>query len=243
MPPGARMRSANEGHANCVARRLTMPHTFPSEVPSALWTDSRRYISSWTTSTIAALMAASTPWKPSATHGRIARRRRPSPVSAAISSASPSPGARRRSSTSPTARGSAAPEKWRITLQNVAIALTLAVALTGCATGGMPKTWVGKNPQGQEILTQACIPHQSASDCLAMPTVTFTTNPADEEYWLFTARAESRENIVIPDGRWPLDLAVIGPRESCDAIRANLEKIDTPTQPCRGPLYFRRDKT
>jgi hypothetical protein len=119
-----------------------------------------------------------------------------------------------------------------------------ALALAACsfASNGKPQHWIGKNAQGQEVLTAGCIPYQSASDCVAMRTVTITNQAVDEEFWIFEARVEVRANIGIPYGRMPRDFAVIGLQDRCESVRAEVAKTDTPTEACKGPFYFRRDK-
>jgi hypothetical protein len=92
------------------------------------------------------------------------------------------------------------------------------------------------------VLTAACIPHQSASDCVAIQTVTITKTATDEEFWIFKAQVEVRANIGIPYGRWPQHFAVIGSQDRCEVAHAEVAKTETPTEACKGPFYFRRDK-
>jgi len=119
--------------------------------------------------------------------------------------------------------------------------LALALTLAGCASGA-PKMWVGKNAQGNEILTARCIPQQSPSECSAMQTVTITKVATDEEFWIFEAQVELRANIGFSYGRVPRHFASIGNQERCEVARAEVTATATPTGPCQGPFYFRRDK-
>jgi len=64
-------------------------------------------------------------------------------------------------------------------------------------------------------------------------------NPADEGFWQFEMRVRVRARIGIPYGRRPGDINFIGTREQCEAVRAKVK--DDPTEPCKGPFYFRRD--
>lgn len=115
--------------------------------------------------------------------------------------------------------------------------VSLVLILTGCGSGGMSQQYVGKNRQGQEILTGNC---EAAAVCAEMRPVTVTNNPADEEFWQFEARVKVRSLVGIPYGRMPADYNVIGSRERCEALRAT---VTDPTEPCKGPFYFRRDSS
>lgn len=55
--------------------------------------------------------------------------------------------------------------------------------------------------------------------------------------WVFEARVKVRAFAGIPYGRMPRDYNVIGPRERREAVRA---LVADPTEPCKGPFYFRR---
>jgi len=94
-------------------------------------------------------------------------------------------------------------------------------------------------PSGREILTtQAC---GSVTDPCneRYRRVTITNDPADEEFWQFEERVQVRALIGIPYGRMPQDVNVIGTQEQCEAVRAT---VKDPTDPCKGPFYFRRDE-
>lgn len=122
------------------------------------------------------------------------------------------------------------------------VALLAALVLTACASNGQPQHWVGKHTRGHEVLTLTCLPGQSASECTSMRTVTITNQAGDEEFWIFEARVKVRAAIGIPYGRMPQDYSVIGGQGACEAVRAEVAKTETPTEACKGPFYFRRDK-
>jgi hypothetical protein len=65
-----------------------------------------------------------------------------------------------------------------------------------------------------------------------------TNDPTDEEFWQFEARIMVRALIGIPYGRMPQDFNVIGTQARCEAARA---EVKDPTEPCKGPFYFRRE--
>ena len=104
--------------------------------------------------------------------------------------------------------------------------------LVGCAG----PTSVVSNPGSYEQLTETC---QSWSDtCKA---VRLTDNPGDEEAWRFEARLKVRAFFGIPYGRHPSDQYVVGSRVGCEEVRSRFVATGTPTQPCEGPVHFRRE--
>jgi len=42
-------------------------------------------------------------------------------------------------------------------------------------------------------------------------------------------------------GRQPVDIGVVGPRDLCERVRAQVIKANQgmPTEPCEGPVWFR----
>ncbi len=120
------------------------------------------------------------------------------------------------------------------------LGLVLGLVLGGCGSAGFGQHWVGKNAKGQEILTAACPRGGTPTECEAMQPVQITTDPADEEFWQFEARVRVRALVGIPYGRMPRDFNVIGTQGQCESVRATVEQ-DTPTEPCKGPFYFRRE--
>jgi hypothetical protein len=48
-----------------------------------------------------------------------------------------------------------------------------------------------------------------------------------------------RALVGIPYGRMPEDYNVIGSRETSEAVRG---RVTDPTEPCRGPYYFKREE-
>lgn len=81
----------------------------------------------------------------------------------------------------------------------------------------------------------------------ACPFVVTDAREADEA-WMFEARLPVRMD-GIPFGRAPSDFVVIGTRDQCEAIRlssqtrANWKRTlePVPTEPCKGPLYLKRE--
>jgi hypothetical protein len=47
-----------------------------------------------------------------------------------------------------------------------------------------------------------------------------------------------RALIGISYGREPQDFDVIGAKQTCEAVRA---RVTDPTEPCKGPFYFKRE--
>jgi hypothetical protein len=118
-----------------------------------------------------------------------------------------------------------------MTLTRMAGSVALLALLAGCA---------GTSEPGNEILTD--MPCGNAVDPCnkAMRDARVTNNPADEEFWQFEARPMVRALVGIPYGRMPQDFNVIGSKERCEAARASITPADTPTEPCKGPFYFKR---
>lgn len=83
--------------------------------------------------------------------------------------------------------------------------------------------------EGYEVLTAHCETRPPES-CTP---VRVTGDPRDEEAWGFRARPAT-------DALWkePQALYAVGDRARCDAVRAVL---DTPSEACWGPVYFRRE--
>jgi hypothetical protein len=80
-----------------------------------------------------------------------------------------------------------------------------------------------------EWVTYPCVP------------IEVTDNPNDIEAWQFEQRVIARGPYGIPVGRQPVDTGVVGPRETCERVRAAVIRMtkDRPTEPCQGPLRFR----
>ncbi len=119
--------------------------------------------------------------------------------------------------------------------------LLLALGVAACGTiTEKSYLYVAKRPDtGVEVLTVGCLVGQTADECQSMTPVTITNDPKDEEFWMFEARVLMRAAIGIPYGRMPQDVPVLGPRTRCEAVRATV-RADTPTEPCKGPMYFKR---
>ena len=129
------------------------------------------------------------------------------------------------------------------------IALRGLLCLAACAgpTERGYQYYVYTNPEGQVALAgvRGVLGGGTTVRCgppCTVQTATVTNDPVDEEFWQFEARVKVRALIGIPYGREPRDFSVIGPRETCEATRARVAAGGTPTEPCRGPFYFRRDK-
>jgi hypothetical protein len=120
------------------------------------------------------------------------------------------------------------------------IFLVATLTLAGCAgTTDKGKSYYAyKNTAENEILTD--MPCGNAVDpCTkGMRDARVTNNPADEEFWQFEARVMVRALVGIPYGRMPQDFNVIGSKERCESARAT---VTDPTDPCKGPFYFKRD--
>jgi hypothetical protein len=125
-------------------------------------------------------------------------------------------------------------------------ALLGTVLLTGC-TG---TTAVGhryhllRNASGHEVLGAIGEPGPSPCGALICPGAVYarvTNDPHDEEFWQFEARISVYANVGIPYGRQPRDYNVIGSRDRCEDERVHWIARSIPTEPCRGPFFFRRD--
>jgi hypothetical protein len=136
----------------------------------------------------------------------------------------------------------------------VLLLLGLALTTTGCMSmmvqaahwasttkPGPATLYVKRSPDGREELVLGCA-WATADECRAMRPVVWTNDSADEEAWVFETRPEVRAAVGIPYGRMPQDLTVIGARQTCETARAELVRAhpDVPTEPCRGPYFFRR---
>jgi len=79
--------------------------------------------------------------------------------------------------------------------------------------------------------------------------VALTGQPTDQEAWQFEARIRVVSGLGISYGREPQDFIVAGAREHCETVRlafrskphAFYAEETPPTEPCKGPLYFRRE--
>ena len=132
----------------------------------------------------------------------------------------------------------------RGTLMKLRTALTRStlVLLTGC-TGTTEMGhgyYVYRNARGYEVLTS--IPCGNSVDPCneSMRDAAVTNNSSDEQFWQFEARVKVRSLFGIPYGRMPRDFNVIGTQEQCEAVR---DRVREPTEPCKGPFFFRRDAT
>ena len=113
----------------------------------------------------------------------------------------------------------------------------------GCGTESTTsghQTYLYKAANGQEILTTLPCGNTSDPCNQRYSTVTITNDPRDEEFWQFETRVQVRALIGISYGRRPQDINVIGPREQCEAVREKIK--NDPTEPCKGPFYFRRSE-
>jgi hypothetical protein len=118
------------------------------------------------------------------------------------------------------------------------LVLSLLAAACGTeATTAGQHSYIYTTPAGKEVLTT--LPCGNITDPCneRYRSVTITNNPSDEEFWQFEARIVVRANIGIPYGRRPQDFNVIGTRDDCEALRSTAK---VPTEPCKGPFYFRR---
>ena len=109
-----------------------------------------------------------------------------------------------------------------------ALTIALSVWLFAACAAGRP-TSLTRLPGGYEILTAHCAARAPES-CTP---IRVTGDPRDEEAWGFRARPAA-------NALWkePQVLYAVGDQARCDAVRAML---DTPSEACWGPVYFRRE--
>ncbi len=130
--------------------------------------------------------------------------------------------------------------------------LLIALALAGCSAATTPGSrYQLTSPQllGGSMVQwlTLCNPNPDVGPvtCNAQ----LTGDPADQEAWLFEARIRVVSNIGIPYGREPQDFIVVGTREKCEATRLAIRskphafyaEETPPTEPCKGPLYFKSE--
>ncbi len=123
----------------------------------------------------------------------------------------------------------------------VALCVVLGGLVAGCgetASSGH-HFYLGSTATGKPIIGFSCIVKgEYAIGTIPCPRVAVTNSPADEEFWQFEARLKGRALIGIPYGREPRDFNVIGSQETCEAVR---RQATDPTEPCKGPFYFKRE--
>jgi hypothetical protein len=109
----------------------------------------------------------------------------------------------------------------------LAFAIALLMWLVAACAAGRPTSLI-RLPGGHEILTAHC----EAPPPESCTPVHVTGDPRDEEAWGFRARPAA-------NALWkePEVLYAVGDRARCDEVRAAL---DTPSEACWGPVYFRR---
>ena len=125
----------------------------------------------------------------------------------------------------------------------VALVLCAAVGYLVAACGETAvaghQFYLGSAANGKAIIGLNCLVNgEYAMGTIPCPRVVVTNNPADEEFWQFEARVKVRALIGIPYGREPRDYNVIGAQDTCEAVRA---RVTDPTEPCKGPFYFKRE--
>ena len=133
-----------------------------------------------------------------------------------------------------------------------ALALSLIVLLTGCgASSGIQPSrssmqfMSAQKVSDGELLLFGCNAYTmnargqwESTPCVP---IEITGNPADIEAWQFEQRVRVRGPFRIPMGRLPVDTGVVGSRDECERVRAQVIKAaeDRPTEPCEGPVWFR----
>ena len=110
----------------------------------------------------------------------------------------------------------------------------LGLLLSGCQMGN--QWWVMRNAGGQEVLGNVCGQAYTPAQCDARELVMVTRNPADEEFWKFEPRSSFKDWVA--RGMAEESYPVIGPQANCEAARA---RVGSPSKPCSGPFYFRRE--
>jgi hypothetical protein len=129
---------------------------------------------------------------------------------------------------------------------------TMAAMLGGCSAATSPgshyrltepRPW---GPTTVQWLT-ACSPNPDVGSIHS--NVVLTGDPTDEKAWHFEARVRVLSTIGVPYGRERVDYLVAGFRAHCETARGALRskphafysQETPPTEPCKGPLYFRRE--
>lgn len=131
------------------------------------------------------------------------------------------------------------------------LALVLALSLTGCSAATGPGSRYHLTPPqpvgGTTVQWLAlCNPNPDVGPVTC--NVMLTGERTDEEAWLFEARLRVVSNLGISYGRAPQDFIVAGTQEHCERVRgafrhkphAFYAEETPPTEPCQGPLYFKR---
>ncbi len=117
----------------------------------------------------------------------------------------------------------------RLELSPIVSAFTLSLLVwlvAGCTTAR--PTTLARTPSGYEVLSAQC--PSVAESCSA---IRVTGDPHDEEAWGFRARPGA--NSIWKESQV---LYAVGNRMRCDEVRATLQ---TPSEGCWGPVYFRRE--
>jgi len=120
-----------------------------------------------------------------------------------------------------------------------------ASALSGCVAATLPGTQYELVERAQARGLRSCIASSDSEPGTC--NVVRTGDAADNEAWMFEARLRVVVNFI-PFGREPVDHIVVGTREQCEATRAAFRsrphvaygEETPPTEPCKGPLYFRK---
>jgi hypothetical protein len=119
-----------------------------------------------------------------------------------------------------------------------------ASALSGCVASTSPGTQYELVERAQARWLRSCIASSDSEPGTC--NVVLTGDAADKEAWMFEARLRVVVKFI-PFGREPVDHIVVGTREQCEATRAAFRsrphlaygEETPPTEPCKGPLYFR----
>jgi hypothetical protein len=135
-------------------------------------------------------------------------------------------------------------------------ALIAATVLSGCAHTYLypsqytryphedfTKSHVDYFPAGYDLLLNKCesptlLPTGQWVEPKCVP---ITIQSTGEEAYRFELRVKVRSGVGIPYGRMPVDVVVAGSRERCEALRQAVGAKGTPTEPCQGPVFFRRN--
>ena len=139
-------------------------------------------------------------------------------------------------------------------MRSIWIALLTILGLAACSAATSPgsryqltepRPWGGGTVQWLTI----CNPNPDVGPVTC--NVVLTADSADQEAWRFEARIRVVSNVGIPYGREPRDFIVAGTREQCETARRAMRskphafyaEETPPTEPCKGPLYFKSEVT
>ena len=111
----------------------------------------------------------------------------------------------------------------------------LVLFLAGCGS----QAWLYHHPQGWDQIVSTCPPWITAATCQSLPAVQMTDETTAREAWQYEARVKMRALAGWSYGRMPIDVTIVGGRDECERIRGLDAAAGTPTEACKGPVYFK----